>query len=62
MTLGGDMSRSERLRQKRAARKEELREYDEGLRETKPWLFPLLLGIAVVVVVGVSVFWIVTGG
>ena len=61
MTLDGDLSRSERLRRKRAARKDELREYDDGLREKRPWLFPLLVGAAVVVLVVVMTYWIITG-
>ena len=61
MTLDGDLSRSERLRRKRAARKEELREYDEALREKRPWLFPLLVGAAVVVLVVVIAYWVISG-
>ena len=43
------------------ARRENAKEYRRDVDARSPWLRPLLIGVAVVIVVGVFVYAIVTG-
>jgi len=61
MTLDKDLPRRERRRRRTEAGREWRQSYNEELKSRRPWLFPLLVGGAVVIIAAVLVYWLVTG-
>jgi hypothetical protein len=57
MTLSGKSDNAEALANARRIR----RERDDASRAKHPWLFPLIVGLAVVVLVGAALYAFATG-